>query len=107
MASTYGRPMSTSSAIPAGAAARKLTAKTLPHRAHGVAFVTGMQGDDPNHYRVIATPKHFAGHSGPNPHATSLILMSAGTTRSTPTQIAVKIATFQQLFHGDKSCLCR
>jgi beta-glucosidase len=33
----------------------------------GVAFVTGMQGDDPNHYRVIATPKHYAVHSGPEP----------------------------------------
>jgi len=30
-----------------------------------VAFVTGMQGDDPNYYRVISTPKHFAVHSGP------------------------------------------
>jgi beta-glucosidase len=33
----------------------------------GVAYVTGMQGDDPNHYRVIATPKHYAVHSGPEP----------------------------------------
>ncbi len=33
----------------------------------GVAFVTGMQGDDPNHYRVISTPKHFVVHSGPEP----------------------------------------
>jgi beta-glucosidase len=33
----------------------------------GVAFVTGMQGDDSNYYRVIATPKHFAVHSGPEP----------------------------------------
>jgi beta-glucosidase len=33
----------------------------------GVAFVTGMQGDDPNYYRVISTPKHFAVHSGPEP----------------------------------------
>src|SRR5450432_2896979 len=32
-----------------------------------VAFVTGMQGDDPGHYRVISTPKHFAVHSGPEP----------------------------------------
>lgn len=32
-----------------------------------VAFVTGMQGDDPNYYRVIATPKHFDVHSGPEP----------------------------------------
>ena len=31
----------------------------------GVAFVTGMQGDDPKYYRVISTPKHFAVHSGP------------------------------------------
>jgi beta-glucosidase len=32
-----------------------------------VAFVTGMQGMDPNYYRAIATPKHFAVHSGPEP----------------------------------------
>jgi beta-glucosidase len=31
----------------------------------GVAFVTGMQGDDPKYYKVISTPKHFAVHSGP------------------------------------------
>ena len=31
----------------------------------GLAFVTGMQGDDPAHPRVISTPKHFAVHSGP------------------------------------------
>jgi beta-glucosidase len=30
-----------------------------------VAFVTGMQGDDPNHLKVVSTPKHFAVHSGP------------------------------------------
>jgi len=33
----------------------------------GVAFVTGMQGDDPKYYKVISTPKHFAVHSGPEP----------------------------------------
>ena len=32
-----------------------------------VAFVRGMQGDDPRYLRVIATPKHFAAHSGPEP----------------------------------------
>jgi len=32
-----------------------------------VAFVTGMQGDDPKYYRVISTPKHYAVHSGPEP----------------------------------------
>ncbi|MGA8429081.1 MAG: glycoside hydrolase family 3 C-terminal domain-containing protein [Candidatus Sulfotelmatobacter sp.] len=31
----------------------------------GAAFVTGMQGDDPRYYRVIATAKHYAVHSGP------------------------------------------
>ena len=33
----------------------------------GVSFVTGMQGDDPHYYRLIATPKHYAVHSGPEP----------------------------------------
>jgi beta-glucosidase len=33
----------------------------------GVAYVTGMQGDDPRYYRVISTPKHYAVHSGPEP----------------------------------------
>jgi beta-glucosidase len=32
-----------------------------------VAFVSGMQGDDPKYYRVISTPKHYAVHSGPEP----------------------------------------
>lgn len=31
----------------------------------GVAFVTGMQGDDPLHLKVAACAKHFAVHSGP------------------------------------------
>ena len=33
----------------------------------GVAFVKGLQGDDPKYFKVIATPKHFAVHSGPEP----------------------------------------
>ena len=33
----------------------------------GVAFVTGMQGDNSTYYRVISTPKHFDVHSGPEP----------------------------------------
>jgi beta-glucosidase len=33
----------------------------------GVAFVTGLQGDDPRYLKTIATPKHFAVHSGPEP----------------------------------------
>jgi beta-glucosidase len=31
----------------------------------GVAFITGLQGTDPNYFKTIATPKHFAVHSGP------------------------------------------
>ncbi len=30
-----------------------------------VAYVTGLQGNDPRYFRVIATPKHFDVHSGP------------------------------------------
>src|ERR1700685_1509450 len=32
-----------------------------------VAFIKGMQCDDPNYYKVIATAKHFAVHSRPEP----------------------------------------
>ena len=33
----------------------------------GVAYVTGLQGDNPNYYLAIATPKHYDVHSGPEP----------------------------------------
>jgi beta-glucosidase len=33
----------------------------------GVEFVQGLQGDDPPYFKVIATAKHFAVHSGPEP----------------------------------------
>ncbi|MGN6369383.1 MAG: glycoside hydrolase family 3 C-terminal domain-containing protein [Phycisphaerae bacterium] len=31
----------------------------------GVAFITGLQGDDPHYFKVVATAKHYAVHSGP------------------------------------------
>ena len=31
----------------------------------GVAFVQGLQGDDPRYLKSVATPKHYAVHSGP------------------------------------------
>jgi len=31
----------------------------------GAAFVRGLQGDDPRYLKLVATPKHFAVHSGP------------------------------------------
>ena len=33
----------------------------------GVAFVKGLQGDDPKYLKTVSTPKHFAVHSGPEP----------------------------------------
>ena len=32
-----------------------------------VSFIKGMQGDDPKYFKTIATAKHFAVHSGPEP----------------------------------------
>ena len=32
-----------------------------------VAFVSGMQGQDPKHLKLVSTPKHYAVHSGPEP----------------------------------------
>jgi beta-glucosidase len=33
----------------------------------GVAFVEGLQGDDPHYLKTVATPKHYVVHSGPEP----------------------------------------
>jgi len=33
----------------------------------GTAYVTGLQGNDPKYLKALATPKHFAVHSGPEP----------------------------------------
>ncbi len=33
----------------------------------GVAFVKGLQGNDPKYLKTISTPKHYAVHSGPEP----------------------------------------
>lgn len=32
-----------------------------------IQFVTGLQGNDPLHFKTISTPKHYAVHSGPEP----------------------------------------
>jgi beta-glucosidase len=37
-----------------------------------VAFITGLQGDDPQYLKAVATPKHFAVHSGPEPSRHSI-----------------------------------
>jgi beta-glucosidase len=33
----------------------------------GVQFIKGLQGNDPKYFKLVATPKHFAVHSGPEP----------------------------------------
>jgi hypothetical protein len=33
----------------------------------GIAFIKGLQGEDPKYFKVIATSKHFAVHRGPEP----------------------------------------
>ncbi len=33
----------------------------------GVAFIQGVQGDDPTYYKALAAAKHYAVHSGPEP----------------------------------------
>ena len=33
----------------------------------GMSFVKGLQGDDPKYLKVVATAKHYAVHSGPEP----------------------------------------
>ena len=67
-----GPPTSISSAIRAGAAARKPTAKTLISPARlGAAFVRGLQGDHPKYLKVSACAKHYAVHSGPEAIRTS------------------------------------
>lgn len=33
----------------------------------GIAYVKGLQGDDPDYLKLVATAKHFAVHSGPEP----------------------------------------
>jgi len=49
-----------------------------------VAFIHGMQGDDPRYMRTIATAKHFAVHSGPEPDRHSFdAVVSARDLRQT------------------------
>jgi beta-glucosidase len=38
----------------------------------GVSFVKGLQGDNPKYLKVVATPKHYVVHSGPEPERHSI-----------------------------------
>src|SRR5271168_2958203 len=50
----------------------------------GVAFVTGIQGNDPKYLKLVSTPKHYAVHSGPNLYAISSTSMCLRTISRTP-----------------------
>ena len=55
----------------------------------GVAFVKGLQGDDPKYRKVDATAKHFAVHSGPGSRSSSLRRASerARSVRDLPARV--------------------
>lgn len=57
----------------------------------GVAFCKGLQGDDPKYLKLVATPKHFAVHSGPE-----------GLRHSFDAQVSVKDLreTYLPAFHA-------
>jgi len=44
----------------------------------GVAFVKGLQGNDPKFLKVIATPKHYVVHSGPESMRHTIDVMISG-----------------------------
>ena len=50
-----------------------------------VAFIRGLQGDDPKYIKAMACAKHFAVHSGPEPVA---VLVS---TPNRPNAIFMKL----------------
>ncbi len=69
----------------------------------GVAFVTGLQGDDPKYIQVISTPKHFAVHSGPEPSRHSVNV--AATKRDmTDTYLPAFRATITEGKAGSVMC---
>ncbi len=51
-----------------------------------VEFVRGMQGDDPTYLKTVATPKHFAVHSGPEPdrHTFDAVVDERGPSGNLP-----------------------
>ena len=52
----------------------------------GVAFVRGLQGDDPRYLKLVATAKHYAVHSGPEPdrHGFNAVVDAARPARDLP-----------------------
>src|SRR5207249_2059763 len=49
-----------------------------------VPFIRGLQGDDPKYFKTIATVKHFAVHSGPEPLRHAFDAVASTAACSTP-----------------------
>ncbi len=55
-----------------------------------IAFIKGMQGDDPHYFKTIATSKHYAVHSGPeiSRHRVNVDVSSAGSR----THVSIRVS---------------
>ncbi|HSM61253.1 MAG TPA: glycoside hydrolase family 3 C-terminal domain-containing protein [Longimicrobiales bacterium] len=82
-----------------------------------VAFVRGMQGDDPTRLRTVATAKHYAVHSGPEPdrHSFDAVVserdlretyLSAFEAAVTEGGVGSVMCAYNRV-HGDPACASR
>ena len=67
----------------------------------GLAFITGLQGDDAKYLKVVATPKHFAVHSGPEQlrHEFDVKPSPAGSAGNVPSRLPHRHRRRQGGFH--------
>ena len=82
-----------------------------------VAFVRGMQGDDPTYLKTVATPKHYAVHSGPEPdrHTFDAVVGEADLLETYLPAFraavqegrAVSVMCAYNRFRGDPACASR
>ena len=56
-------------------------------RSLGTAFVRGLQGNDPQYLKTVATVKHFAVHSGPEPSRHRFDAVISDRDRSLPAAV--------------------
>ncbi|KQN20598.1 glycoside hydrolase family 3 [Sphingomonas sp. Leaf33] len=69
----------------------------------GTAFVRGLQGPDPAHPKVIATPKHFAVHSGPEAGRDGFAVMPSARDREATYLPAFRMTVTEG---GARSLMC-
>ena len=67
----------------------------------GLAFITGLQGGDAKYLKVVATPKHFAVHSGPEQsrHEFDVKPSPAGPAGNVPARLPHRHRRRQGRFH--------